>query len=69
MANLKYISSFGIFGRTRGIKWTVQSDFLAKDFEVLRPITIRSISVITSQSKKPGQITVVIHYCDLSGIF
>ena len=30
MANLKYISSFIIFGQTRGIKWTVQSDFLAK---------------------------------------
>ena len=30
MANLKYISSFIIFGQTRAIKWTVPSDFLAK---------------------------------------
>ena len=30
MANLKYISSFIIFGQTRGIKWTVPGDFLAK---------------------------------------
>ena len=30
MANLKYISSFIIFGRTWEIKWTVPSDFLAK---------------------------------------
>ena len=30
MANLKYISSFIISGQTRGIKWTVPSDFLAK---------------------------------------
>ena len=42
MANLKYISSFIIFGRTRAIKWTVQSDFLAKKkqlsfYEGLRP--------------------------------
>ena len=43
MANLKYISSFIIFGQTRGIKWTVPSDFLAKKkqlsfYEGLRPI-------------------------------
>jgi hypothetical protein len=30
MANLKYISSFIIFGQTRAIKWTSLSDFLAK---------------------------------------
>ena len=30
MANLKYISSIIIFGQTRGIKWTVPSNFLAK---------------------------------------
>ena len=30
MANLKYISSFIIFERTRGIKRTVPSDCLAK---------------------------------------
>ena len=30
MANLKYISSFIVFGQTQGIKWTVPSDFLAK---------------------------------------
>ena len=30
MANLKYISSFIIFGQNRGIKWIVPSDFLAK---------------------------------------
>ena len=45
MANLKYISSFIIFGQTRGIKWTVQSDFLAKQkqlsfYEGLRPIAV-----------------------------
>ena len=43
MTNLKYISSFIIFGQTRGIKWTVPSNFLAKKkqlsfFEGLRPI-------------------------------
>ena len=43
MANLKYISSFIIFGQTRGIKWTVPSEFLAKKkqlsfYEGLRPI-------------------------------
>ena len=43
MANLKYISSFIIFGQTRGIKWTVPSDFLAKKkqlsfYEGLLPI-------------------------------
>ena len=43
MANLKYISSFIIFGQTRGIKWTVPGDFLAKMkqlsfYEGLRPI-------------------------------
>ena len=30
MANLKYISRFIIFGRTLGMKWTLQSDVLAK---------------------------------------
>ena len=43
MANLKYISSFIIFGQTQGIKWIVPSDFLAKKkqlsfYEGLRPI-------------------------------
>ena len=43
MANLKYISSFIIFGRTRAIKWTVPMDFLGKKKqsvfnEDLRPI-------------------------------
>ena len=43
MANLKYISSFIIFGQTRAIKWTVPSDFLAKKKQLsfnegLRPI-------------------------------
>ena len=43
MANLKYISSFIIFGWTGGIKWTMPSDFLAKKkqlsfYEGLRPI-------------------------------
>ena len=43
MANLKYISSFIIFGQTRGIKWTVPSNFLTKKkqlsfYEGLRPI-------------------------------
>ena len=43
MANLKYISSFIIFGQTRAIKWTVPSYFSAKKkqlslFEGLRPI-------------------------------
>ena len=42
MANLKYISSFIIFGQTRGMEWTVPSDFLAKKkqlsfFEGLQP--------------------------------
>ena len=35
MANLKYISSFIVFGQTRGIKWTVPSDFLAKKKQLL----------------------------------
>ena len=30
MVNLKYISSYNIFGWTRGIKWSVPSYFLAK---------------------------------------
>ena len=43
MANLKYISSFIIFGRTRGIRQTVPSDFFAKKkqlsfYEGLGPI-------------------------------
>ena len=43
MANLKYISSFIIFGQTWGIKWTVLGDFLAKKkqlslYEGLQPI-------------------------------
>ena len=43
MANLKYISSFIIFGQTWAIKWTVPSDFLAKKkqlsfHEGVRPI-------------------------------
>ena len=43
MANLKYISSFIIFGQTQGIKWIVPSDFLGKKkqlsfYEGLRPI-------------------------------
>ena len=43
MANLMYISSFIIFGRTWAIKWTVPSDFLAKKKQLsfnedLRPI-------------------------------
>ena len=43
MANLKHVSRFIIFGQTRGIKWTVSSDFLAKKkqlsfYEGLRPI-------------------------------
>ena len=43
MANLKYISSFIFFGQTRGIKWTVPSNFLTNKkqfsfYESLRPI-------------------------------
>ena len=43
MTNLKYISSFIIFGQIRGIKWTVPSYLLAKKkqlsfYEGLRPI-------------------------------
>ena len=38
MANLKYISSYIIFGQTWGIKWTVPSDFIASLYEGLRPI-------------------------------
>ena len=44
MANLKYISSFIIFGQTWGIKWTTPSDFLVKKkqlsfYEGLGPMT------------------------------
>ena len=35
MANMKYISSFIIFGQNRAIKWTVPSDFLAKKKQLL----------------------------------
>ena len=35
MTNLKYISSFIIFGQTWGIKWTVPSDFLAKKKQLI----------------------------------
>ena len=43
MANLKYLSSYNIFGQTPGIKWKVPSYFLAKKkqlsfHEGLRPI-------------------------------
>ena len=62
MANLKYISSFIIFGRTRGIRLTVPSDFFAKKkqlsfYEGLGPIAasmeegllfLRSISVLSA---------------------
>jgi hypothetical protein len=44
MANLKYISSFIIFGPTRGIKWTVPSNLTKKKqlsfYEGLRPIVV-----------------------------
>ena len=66
MANLKYISSFIIFGKTRVIKWTVPSDFLAKKkqlsfYEGLRPIAasikeslllLRSTTVIIESWKE-----------------
>ena len=65
MANLKYISSFIIFGQTRGIKWTVPSHFLAKKKQLsfqeeLRPIAasikegvllLRSTIVLRGQDK------------------
>ena len=35
IANLKYISSSIIFGRTQAIKWTVPRDFLAKKKQLL----------------------------------
>ena len=43
MANLKYISSYIIFGQTQGIERTVASNFLAKKkqlsfYEGLQPI-------------------------------
>ena len=43
MANFKYISSFMIFGQTRGIKLIVPDDFLANNkqlsfYEGLQPI-------------------------------
>ena len=42
MANLAYMSSFIIFGQIQGIKWTMSSYLLAKNFknfyEGLRPI-------------------------------
>ena len=69
MANLKYISSFIIFGKTRVIKWTVPSDFLAKKkqlsfSECLRPIAasikedllvLRSTIVLCCTHKKKLQ--------------
>ena len=67
MANLKYISRFIIFGQTRGIKWTMPIDFLAKRkqlsfFEGLRPIAasikqglllLRSTIVLDCRRRSP----------------
>ncbi len=72
MADLKYISSFIILGQTRGIKWTVPSDFLAKKkqlsfYEGLQPMAtsikegllfIRSTIVVCRHSLKEETIKI-----------
>ena len=52
MVNLKYISSFIIFGQTRGIKWTVSSDFLAKKKQIFNFMKVYSLELCSVQGVK-----------------
>ena len=61
MANLKYyISSFIIFGQTRGIKWAVPSDFLAKKKQLSFNEGLRPTSASIKESILLLRSTIVI---------
>ena len=64
MANLKYISSFIIFGRTRAIKWTVPSYFLAKKKQLSFNEGLRPIAASIKEGLLLLRSTIVILYTD-----